>query len=474
MREHRPRIMIAGMGGDSGKTLLSLGLLSSWRRDGLRIAPFKKGPDYIDAAWLSRLSGSVCRNLDTFLMGEAEVQSAFLTHSREMDAALVEGNRGLFDGIDALGRHSSAELAKLLDAPVLLVLGVRKVTRTVAASLLGCVALDPDINIAGVVLNRVAGARHEKVIRESVESICGIPVIGALPVLSEGGLLPDRHLGLVTPAENDHVLEMEERLAVIIGQYVDCAAVLDMARAAPLMDLPDAAGRLSAERQGRAGDGVRIGYFSDSAFTFYYPENLEALADQGAQLVLISSLRHGPLPADIDALYIGGGFPETHASRIAGNRELLESLGRAVDQGLPVYAECGGLIYLAQTLKWQGREYRMAGVLPVNVELADRPAGHGYCRVAVDGDNPFFPVGTELTGHEFHYSSVVEQGGDAGTVFRIVRGTGALHGRDGLVRNNVLATYLHLHARGTPAWAGGLTRAAQRFRESGRQIRQLT
>jgi cobyrinic acid a,c-diamide synthase len=469
MRERRPRIVIAGMGGDSGKTLLSLGLLSSWRRDGLRIASFKKGPDYIDAAWLSRLSGTVCRNLDTFLMGETEVQSSFLTHSRDVDVALVEGNRGLFDGIDARGRHSSAELAKLIDAPVLLVLGVRKVTRTVAASLLGCRTLDPDLPIAGVVLNRVAGARHEKVVRESVESICGIQVIGALPVLSEGGLLPDRHLGLVTPAENDRVSEMEERLAGIIAQYVDCAAVLEMARAAPLVDLSAAAGRVGAAGQSRAGEGVCIGYFSDSAFTFYYPENLEALTALGARLVPISSLQPGQLPADIHALYIGGGFPETHASRIAGNGELLESVAQAVDQGLPVYAECGGLIYLAETLKWQGREYRMAGVLPVTVELDERPAGHGYCRVAVDGENPFFPVGMELTGHEFHYSRVVEQGGDAGTVFRIVRGTGARQGRGGLVRKNVLATYLHLHARGTPAWARGVVRAAQRFRGSGWQ-----
>jgi cobyrinic acid a,c-diamide synthase len=461
MREQCPRMVIAGMGGDSGKTLLSLGLLSSWRRDGLRIASFKKGPDYIDASWLTRFSGSACRNLDTYLMGEAEVRSAFFTHSRGRDAALVEGNRGLFDGIDARGQHSTAELAKLLDAPVLLVLSVRKVTRTAAAWLLGCQTLDPQLNIAGVVLNRVAGARHERVLRDSVESICGIPVIGALPVLEQGGLLPERHLGLVTPAENDHVKEVEERLAGIIGHYVDSGAALEMARLATPVEMPEPAGPEDDNK--RRAEGVRIGYFSDSAFTFYYPENLESLENLGAELVPLSSLEAKQLPPECDALYIGGGFPETHASRIAGNRDLFRSIRGAVEQGLPVYAECGGLIYLARTLRWEGREYTMSGVLPVTVELDRRPAGHGYCRVAVDRENPFFPVGTELTGHEFHYSRVVETQHETETAFRVQRGTGALAGRDGLIRRNVLATYLHLHARGSPLWAAGLVEAARQF-----------
>jgi len=452
------------MGGDSGKTLLSLGLLSFWRRQGLRIATFKKGPDYIDAAWLTRLSGLACRNLDTFLMGEAETRSAFFAHSRGSDAALVEGNRGLFDGIDARGRHSTAELAKLLDAPVLLILGVRKVTRTVAAWLLGCLALDPELKIAGVVLNRVGGARHERVVRDSVESICGLPVLGALPRLAQGGLLPGRHLGLVTPAENDRAEQMEEQLAGIVGQYVDCAAVLRIAGEASAVEASGIEN--SGPGKGDQASGIRIGYFSDTAFTFYYPENLEALQHLGAQLVPLSSLESGELPADIDALYIGGGFPETHAARLAGNRERMDSLVRAVEQGLPVYAECGGLIYLARALRWKGREYRMAGVLPITVELGDRPAGHGYQRVTVDGDNPFFPTGVELTGHEFHYSRVVDPDGDVRSVFQVQRGTGAGAGRDGLVRKNVLATYLHLHARGTPGWAAGLVAAAERFRKS--------
>jgi cobyrinic acid a,c-diamide synthase len=469
MQEHCPRMVIAGLGGDSGKTLLSLGLLSSWRRQGLCIATFKKGPDYIDAAWLTRFSGTACRNLDTFLMGEPETHSAFFTHARGADAALVEGNRGLFDGIDARGQHSTAELAKLLDAPLLLILGVRKVTRTVAAMLLGCRTLDPDLKIAGVVLNRVAGERHERVVRESVESITGIPVIGALPVLPEGGLLSGRHLGLVTPAENDRVVEIEEQLAGIVGNHVDCDRVLRMAREAPPIE------RLHGESGFPTGEpgsgGVRIGYFSDTAFTFYYPENLEALEHLGAELVPLSSLETHRLPPDLDALYIGGGFPETHAARIAGNRELFGSLSGAVEQGLPVYAECGGLIYLSKALKWDGREYPMAGVLPVTVELGQRPAGHGYCRMGVDRENPFFAVGTELTGHEFHYSRVVEHDGEIRSVFQVKRGCGALAGRDGLMRENVLATYLHLHARGNPAWSAGLVNAARRFKDDQKTVR---
>lgn len=464
MQEHCPRMVIAGLGGDSGKTLLTLGLLSSWRRQGLRIATFKKGPDYIDAAWLTRMSGSPCRNLDTFLMGASETRSAFFTHARGSDAALVEGNRGLFDGIDARGQHSTAELAKLIDAPLLLLLGVRKVTRTVAALLLGCQKMDPELNIAGVVLNRVAGARHERVIRDSVESICGLPVLGALPRMTQGSLLPDRHLGLVTPAENDRAEELEEQLAGKVGRYIDEEAILRLAGEATRVKWPGLQDQTEVRKPSAAG--VRIGYFSDTAFTFYYPENLEALEQSGAELVPLSSLEPGELPESLDALYIGGGFPETHASRLAGNRARLDSLARLVEQGLPVYAECGGLIYLARALRWKGKEYRMAGVLPVTVELGDRPAGHGYQRVAVDGDNPFFAVGSELTGHEFHYSRVVDTDGDVKSAFSVLRGSGALPGRDGLTRKNVLASYLHLHARGTPDWSTGLVNAAARYRTS--------
>lgn len=461
MREQCPRIVIAGMGGDSGKTLLSLGLLSSWRRNGLRVAPFKKGPDYIDAAWLSRFSGETCRNLDTYLMGDEAVRTAFTVHARGFDAALVEGNRGLFDGVDAVGRHSTAQLARLIGAPLLLVLPVRKVTRTAAAWVAGVQALDPRLAVAGVVLNRVAGERHERVVRDSIEEACGVPVLGALPVAGQGKLLADRHLGLVTPAEHGGHEKTEEELAALVERRVDTGAVLEAARRAPPLTPVE-------ERPAAAavvGDAVRIGYFRDTAFTFYYPENLEGLEGLGAELVPLSSLETRALPA-IDALYIGGGFPETHAARIAGNRDLFAALRSAVGKGLPVYAECGGLIYLSRRLRWQGREHQMAGILPVDVELGERPAGHGYQRVAVDAANPFFAVGDELTGHEFHYSRVVGHDGDLRSAFAVRRGTGAVAGRDGLLSGNVLATYLHLHARGAPTWAAGLVGAARRHRRS--------
>jgi len=464
MREQCPRIVIAGMGGDSGKTLLSLGLLSSWRRNGLRVAPFKKGPDYIDAAWLSRFSGQTCRNLDTFLMGAEAVRTAFSVHARGFDAALVEGNRGVFDGLDARGLHSTAQLAELIDAPVLLILPVRKVTRTAASWVAGVQAMAPQLAIAGVVLNRVAGERHERVVRESIEGACGVPVLGALPVAGHGKLLADRHLGLVTPAEHRGDGNIEDELAALVESRVDCGAVLEAARQAPAMTVADH----PAANVESGADGVRIGYFRDTAFTFYYPENLEALEQRGAELVPLSSLETRALP-DIDALYIGGGFPETHAAKIAGNGELFASLAAAVGQGLPVYAECGGLIYLSRRLRWQGREHDMAGILAVDVELGDRPAGHGYQVVTVDAGNPFFEVGTELTGHEFHYSRVVRHDGDVRSAFAVQRGTGAIDGRDGLTSGNVLATYLHLHARGGTAWAEGLVRAAQRFRRQCRR-----
>ncbi|HEY3384668.1 MAG TPA: cobyrinate a,c-diamide synthase [Vicinamibacterales bacterium] len=472
-----PRLVIAGLSGDAGKTFVSIGVALAARAAGCRVRAFKKGPDYIDAAWLRWASDDVVRNLDTFLMGTAGAVASFFRHAldgRSASAArdealnLIEGNRGLFDGADVAGTDSTAVLAKALAAPVVLVLNVRKMTRTAAACVRGCQALDPDLALAGVILNQVAGERHESVVRQAIERECGIPVLGAIPRLDDARL-PGRHLGLITPAEHPAIEEAGRVALDAVRQHVNVGALIEAARAAgPAECPPQAMWRANDSSRKNAfrdvGAGPTIGYVCDSAFSFYYPENLEALAARGATLVPISSLSGEPLPGHLDALYIGGGFPETHANALSANVSLRTSIRAGAKAGLPIYAECGGLMLLARSVIWQGRRHDMADVLPIDVEVGSRPQGHGYVRLRVDRDNPFFGGGQELRGHEFHYSRIVGAGdrvpGDLPTACAIERGTGCGGGRDGIVVGNVWASYTHLHALGAPAWADGLVAAA--------------
>ena len=451
MRLSLPRLVVAGLSGDAGKTLVSLGLVRALIRRGVPVAPFKTGPDYLDAAWLGAAAGRAGRNLDTFLMDDAALGRTLASASGAA-LAVVEGNRGLFDGVDAEGTQSSAGLAKKLGAPVLLVVDVTKTTRTAAALVLGCQKMDPDLRIAGVVLNRVATPRHERVIREAIASATGLPVLGALGVLRSEARLVGRHLGLVTADEWPDREAALDRIADAVGPSLDLEAILALAAGAEERRFPD----LPAV----AADGpVRIGVVRDAAFSFYYPENLEALEARGAVLVPVSALADERLP-DVDAVYVGGGFPEVHVERLALARTFLGSLREAAGRATPVYAECGGLMLLAQTLEVQGRRHAMSGVLDLAVEQTVRPQGHGYAAGTVDRPNPFYAPGTEVRGHEFHYSRVVG-GADAGlTALELSRGTGIRDRRDGIVKGSVWASYVHVHARTSDAWADGLVAAA--------------
>ena len=461
-----PRLVVAGLSGDSGKTLVSLGLLFLAREHGIPTTTFKKGPDYIDAAWLSWASGSAARNLDTFLMGRDRAVESFLLHATPDGLNVIEGNRGLYDGFDAQGTHSTAELAKLLGAPVLLVVNATKVTHTVAAFVLGCQNLDPGVLIKGVILNRVAGPRHEAVLRESVESACNIPVLGVLPKVDASSLLPSRHLGLVTPQERGKLDELRAKLLSVVEGRLDLDRIFDMARSALSMELP-----LEDTAKDADGRGLKIAYLRDSAFTFYYPENLEALQKAGADLAPISALSTSILPADLDALYIGGGFPETHGAPLSANSQLLASIQDRALKGLPIYAECGGLMLLSQAIHWKGMKFPMAGMLPFEVEVCNTPQGHGYSELLVDRPNPFYPVGTKIRGHEFHNSKIISGNKLPPTACAVLRGTGTFEERDGVIVENVWASYTHIHAVATPDWARGLVALARRFssRKSGVQ-----
>ena len=452
-----PRVLVAGLSGGGGKTLVSVGLAAAWRGAGRRVAAFKKGPDYIDAAWLGQAAGAPCRNLDLFLMSPEVVARAFASATVDADVAVLEGNRGLFDGVDARGSFSTAELAKLLAVPVLLVVDCTKCTRTAAALVLGCQHLDPALDIRGVILNQTAGARHEAVVREAIEGACGIPVVGALPRLRRHPF-PERHLGLVPPAEHGGVGAAVQEAASIVERHVDLGAVWRIAAGAPTEGAPSF---VPYARHAAGPRTVTVGVFRDAAFQFYYPENLEALGRAGARLVEITPLEDPHLP-EVDALYIGGGFPETLAATLAANVSFRESVRRAVEDDLPVYAECGGAVYLGEKLVMGHHQYPMSAAVPAVFGFGERPQGHGYVELETVKDNPFYRVGEVLRGHEFHYTllrSVIAE--HVTFAFRVRRGHGYDGRRDGLTYRNVLALYTHVHALGTVGWAESVVEAAR-------------
>jgi cobyrinic acid a,c-diamide synthase len=471
-----PRILIAALRGGSGKTILSIGLIAAWKKQKKSIAPFKKGPDYIDTGWLALAAGRPCYNLDTFLLETPQIVQSFTAHTRKNDIAVIEGNRGLFDGIDLAGSTSTGELAKLLETPVLLCVDCTKITRTMAAVISGLMKFDPDVMIKGVVLNRVAGSRHENILRDNIEHYCGIPVLGAIPKLKTQ-VFPERHMGLVPTPEHDWAGESIDTAAQVAFEHIDIDAIYELVRELPPLKQEDGGQvtevslrRAQPSRRQKSGDRnkvisadterPKIGIIMDSAFQFYYPENIDALKEAGAETVFISPLAETTLP-QLDALYIGGGFPETHARQLAENKCFRKALKALAEDGLPIYAECGGLMYLGEALILEKKSYPMVGVLPLTFDFYSRPQGHGYTVVTVENDNPFYEVGTEIRGHEFHYSRVLHWSGEQkDLVFRMQRGVGITRDKDGICYKNVLATYTHIHALGTPHWARSLVRNA--------------
>jgi cobyrinic acid a,c-diamide synthase len=455
MRVTVPRLVVAGLSGDSGKTLVSLGIARALADRGVKVRPFKKGPDYIDTAWLGVAARSTCRNLDTFLMKDEAMARSLATAANDADLILVEGNRGLFDGVDVEGSHSTAMLARRLAAPVVLVLDCTKMTRTAAAMVMGCRALDPEVDLAGVILNRVGCGRHENIVREAVAGIAGTPVLGAIRRIKGDDPLPGRHLGLVTAAEHPAPEESIQRAAKAVADGVDIDRLLAVAQWAPELELMPAE---SAVEQ----VPVTIAYLEGKAFSFYYAENLERLRTAGVQLVPVDPESASDLP-DVDGLYIGGGFPEVHAAHLGSNTAFTASIRARVDAGMPVFAECAGLMYLARELVVDGIPHPMAGVLDLAVEQYPTPQGHGYEVAVVDRDNPFFPAGTRLVGHEFHYSRLVDGSDRGNSVLRLERGTGIGDDRDGISIGRIFASYLHLHAGATPGWADGFLALAAEY-----------
>ncbi|MDD5009141.1 MAG: hydrogenobyrinic acid a,c-diamide synthase (glutamine-hydrolyzing) [Syntrophorhabdaceae bacterium] len=439
-----PRIMIAAPAGRSGKTTVSIGLCSLFRAMGLKVQPFKKGPDYIDPSWLTAASGNNCRNLDAFMMGEKRLLRSFETISPCSDIAIIEGNMGLYDGIDRNGKGSSAHLSRLLKTPVILVVNTARMSRSIAALVRGYQDFEPDTEIRGVILNNVSGERHASKLTDAIERYCRIPVLGTIPKNAYLNI-SERHLGLVPFRENESGNTIIKRISDITARYLDLDGILSVARSA--REYPVKQKRAAKVKKPQA----RIGVVYDRVFNFYYPENLEALRTSGAELVMIDSLHDKTLP-DIDGLYIGGGFPELHLQGLSANRDLMRSIALAIEDNLPVYAECAGLMYLCSGIRLNGKVHEMAGVIPSEVVLSKRPQGHGYVHAEVTGHNPFFADGTLIRGHEFHYSQLTDPAG-LNLVLNITRGRGVNGSMDGIIYKNLFASYLHIHALGSPAWA---------------------
>ncbi len=469
-----PRIVLAALRGGSGKTIVSLGLIGALVQQGIRICPFKKGPDYIDARWLASAAASPCYNLDPFLMGNDTIINSFVSRAKDSRFALIEGNRGIFDGFDAAGSSSTAELAKLLNSPVLLVVDCTKVTRTVAAMVLGCQNLDPGLRISGVILNKVATPRHEDVVTRAIQTYTDTPVLGAIPRLRKDPL-PMRHLGVTPADEHPEALAALKQLASLLETSADLERIKQIAYAQPPLALSRYVEPWSPPRaEGPCGDNrPTIGVIKDAAFQFYYPENLEALESAGGRIIFLNSLSDSDFP-ELNALYVGGGFPETHARELEKNRNFRKGLKKAIEKGLPVYAECGGLMYLGRRILWQGKAYSMVGALGWDFIVEKRPVGHGYSILEAMEGNPYFAPGTRIKGHEFHYSNpVLSDEETAGRpTFKVLRGHGFQGQLEGITRKNILATYTHIHALDNQTWACSIVEAARAFKRGEKIIQK--
>ncbi|MBW2065342.1 MAG: hydrogenobyrinic acid a,c-diamide synthase (glutamine-hydrolyzing) [Deltaproteobacteria bacterium] len=459
----QPRIVISALRGGSGKTILSLGMAAEWSEMGYRVAAFKKGPDFIDSGWLSLAAGRPCHNLDPFMISREGLLYSFFRNSLDADLSLIEGNRGLFDGMDLKGRYSTAEVAKLLKCPVIVIIDVTMTTRTAAAIVMGCQKFDPELDIAGVILNRVAGKRQAGLVKESIETYCNIPVLGQIPKLKQNPF-PERHMGLVPHLEREQAEKAVEWAKSIAEDHLDLQRILEIARGAGPFPYSGTEEKEFPLHEDSPKITPRIGFIRDKAFWFYYPENLAQLGELGAQLVEINSITSDRVP-EVDALYIGGGFPEVQAESLSSNADFRHWLRGAILGGLPVYAECGGLMYLGEGLILGESYFPMVGALPIRFRLEEKPQGHGYTILKVKEKNPYFPVGETLKGHEFHYSRpIFDDLGDVHMVFEVERGHGLDGRRDGLTRRNLLATYTHLHALGYRAWAERFFEAAMFYK----------
>ncbi len=442
------RLYISATHKSSGKTTCSIGLCREFSRRGYRVRPFKKGPDYIDPLWLGQASGRACMNLDYNTMGVAEICETFARSMDDADLGIIEGNVGLFDATDLLGSNSNAELAKLLKAPVVLVVDVQGISRGLAPLLLGYQAFDRELRIAGIILNKVGGNRHEGNLRRVVEHYTDLPLLGAIHRESRPWI-DERHLGLMPSNESREAEAQIEGIRRMIADQVDLDALLRISASAP--PLPPGSVSPNPALSGRI---LRIGIARDEAFGFYYPDDLEALRAAGAELIPFSPVRDSGLP-EVDGLFIGGGFPEYHMRDLGVNAAMRAAVRDFIEGGGPVYAECGGLMYLCRRLRWRDESAPMCGVLQADVAMHEHPQGRGYIHLREREAFPWpkLPDHTpEIHAHEFHHSAIIDPDPTWVYGYEVLRGRGVNGSYDGIIYKNLLASYAHLRHVGGVVW----------------------
>ena len=437
-------VVIAGAASGVGKTTIATGIIGALAKRGLAVQPFKTGPDYIDPSYHTVAAGRPSRNLDTWMLPHDAIVELFRRASSGVDIAVVEGVMGLYDGHSASDEAgSTAELAKMLGLPVILIVDASGAARSTAAMAVGYRDFDPKLNLAGVIFNGVGSESHYDMCREAVTAATGLKVLGYLPKRPDL-TLPERHLGLVPTPENPLPRDFIDNLVAQVEKTIDLNGLLQLARkAVPPKVVPS----LFPRRQ--HAPSVRIGIARDKAFSFYYQDNLDLLAAWGAELVPFSPLADRVLPSDIDGVYIGGGFPEMYAAELAQNRSMLVSIREAAKKGLPIYAECGGLMYLGRSLSdFDGVRHKLAGLLPVESSMKNAKLSLGYRTVRALADNPVLQHGEEVRGHEFHWSQINSEskGQPAYLILEQKR-------KEGFCIGSTLASYVHLHFASRPGMA---------------------
>jgi len=486
-------IVIAAPMSGSGKTTVTLGLMESLKRRGLNVAPFKVGPDFIDPGWHRAVTGRPSVNLDGWMCPEGFVRETFALHAEGCDIAVIEGVMGLFDGIGASSDEgSTAQVAKILDAPVVLVVDAKSQARSAAALVQGFARFDPNIRVAGVIFNNVGSDNHARILREAVESsVAGVRVLGCIP-RDERLRIPSRHLGLVTAEENSLPDEFRERLASMIGEHVDLEEILSLGGQVSTLNSPlslalshEGRGNLKTPLPSMGGVGggfndqvlqgsgygrlptghprksgaitsaprIRIAVARDEAFCFMYQDNLRLLREAGAELVEFSPLTDTSLAEGIGGIYLPGGYPELFAEALTANKGMTKGIRAAIEAGMPVYAECGGFIYLTDGF---------VGIFPVSTRMLPRRKALGYREVEVTADSPIGRKGVVARGHEFHYSEMDEMPPEVERLYR-VRRNGSELGREGYRYRNCLASYIHLHFGSCPEMAEAFVNSCMKF-----------
>ncbi len=452
--------LVSGTASGVGKTTVALAIMAGLRQRGLDVQPLKCGPDFLDTGHHTRICGRVSRNLDTWMLSAEANCNVLQNAARGADVVVAEGMMGLFDGKSGANETgSTAEIAKLLRLPVVLVVDAAKSARSVAAVVLGFEMFDVDLKLAGVILNRVSGEHHFAMLREAIESSCKTSILGWLPYDAKIAI-PERHLGLHEASEiSDEKQEaVAATLAALAEKHLNMERLLELECGLDFVEsVPSRTGPWSTS------DSVLIGVPSDPAFSFYYEDNLEMLREQGAEIVRFSPLHDANIPLGLDALYLGGGYPELHANQLSGNLSMLDEIRAFASSGRPVYAECGGLLYLSEHLHADNRHYAMAGLLPLSINLTSGLVRFGYVTVTFIENCLLGPKGTIVRGHSFHYSEI-ESRSPVETTYHVqysLSGKGEL---EGFRRGNVLASYIHLHFRANPAIAESFVATIRRVR----------